>query len=85
MDKTAQTDSKAREKRWVFRRDLKVWKVGDNLTWGGGRSFQSLGAAAEKARSPLVFVLVFGTTSRSSSADLKALEGGYTCRRSEMY
>ncbi len=49
-----QTELKAREKRWVFKFDLKLSMVEQDLMWDG-RLFQSPGAATEKAWSPLVF------------------------------
>lgn len=39
------------EKRWVLRRDLKEVSESE-VRISGGRAFQSLGAATEKARSP---------------------------------
>ena len=74
---------KARENRWVFSFDLKTSSVSAALT-RRGRLFQSLGAAAEKALSPLVFSLVLGTTSRDWSADLRDLEGVWRCSSSKM-
>ena len=50
---------KAREKRWVLRRDLK-----EPIDWADlmerGSMFQSLGPAAAKARSPLLLLRVVG-------------------------
>ena len=37
---TNHTESKAREKRWDFKRDLNVSMVGDNFTWGGRSGVQ---------------------------------------------
>ena len=44
-----------------------------------GNSFQSLGAATAKARSPLSLSLVFGTVSSNWSADLRDRLGVYGC------
>ena len=52
---------------------------------GRGRLFQSAGAAAAKARSPLVLFLVGRGVRRNRSADLKALTGVYASSRSERY
>ena len=73
---------KAKEKRWVLRRDLKTDREEACLMWRG-RSFQSFGAATAKARSPLSFLLVFGTLRSSWSADLREQVGAYGCRSSE--
>ena len=40
-----------------------------------GKLFHSLGAAAAKARAPLVLFLIEGTVSRSLLVDLKVLAG----------
>ena len=53
---------KAREKKHVFRDDLKINMVGEALILKG-RLFQSIGAAASKARSPLVLNLVVRSSS----------------------
>jgi len=45
--------SKAKEKKCVFKGDFKTVRLGASLTWRGS-SFHSLGATAEKARSPLL-------------------------------
>ncbi len=47
-----------------------------------GRLFQSLRAAAPKARPPLVFSLVLGTSSNSWLADRSALAGVWKCSSS---
>jgi len=59
-----QIKSKAREKRCILSRDLKVSTLWAALIWKG-RLIQSLGAEATKALSPLVLSLVLSTTSSS--------------------
>ena len=76
---------KAREKRCVFNRDLKMLIDLAALIWGG-RLFQSSGAATAKARSPLdLSVRLLGTASRDWSADLRALGGLCLCISSAIY
>ena len=58
-----------REKKRVFKRDLKTGRVGASLTWRGNL-FHNFGAATAKAPSPRCFNLDLGTTRRSLSADL---------------
>ena len=60
---------KAREKRCVFNKDLKMLIDLAALIWGE-RLFQSSGAATAKARSPLdLSVQLLGTVSKDWSAD----------------
>ena len=59
--------------RWVLREDLKLLMVGLDLMWRG-RLFHSLGAIAEKARSPLVFWVVEGTARGIWDDDLSVLD-----------
>ena len=44
----------ARVKRYVFKLDLKLARVVDDLMWGG-RGFQRFGPATENAGSPFSF------------------------------
>ena len=74
----------AREKKWVFKRDLKTGRVGASLTWRGN-SFHTFGAASAKALSPRCFNLDLGTTRRSLSADLSDRVGVYGFKRSARY
>ena len=51
---------KARVKRYVFKLDLKLARVVEDLMWGG-RGFHRFGTATENARSPFVSRRVRGT------------------------
>ena len=68
----------------VFNNFLKALTVLASLMFLG-RLFQSLGAAAAKARSPKVFKLVFGMTSRYSFSDLNGRAGVCLVSNCERY
>ena len=57
------------EKRWVFRVDLNLSMVAQDLMCSG-RSFKSVGPITEKARSPLVTRFVGGTARSIWEEDL---------------
>ena len=50
---------------------------------GRGRLFQSIGAAAAKARPPLVLLLMVSVVKRDRSADLSGLGGMYSFTSSD--
>ena len=70
---------KARVKRYVFKLDLKLARVVEDLIWSG-RGFHRFGPATENARSPLVLRRVRGTD-RSCLVDDR-VDLGVECRES---
>lgn len=69
-----QTELKAKENKWVLRRDLKTGSDSVSLMCRGS-SFQSLGAATANARSPLSLRLVFDTSNKAWPVDRSEREG----------
>lgn len=68
ISKTARVDLKALLKRWVIRPCLKASTGCGVLMWSG-RAFHSLGAAEQKARSPIALFFVLGGFSRYVEVD----------------